>query len=136
MEKVRTLTLLASLIVVLFLSGCKSSVTSEAEDKEKLHQMRTSILQLIGEPTCTSVGQCRYIPFGSKPCGGPWEYLIYSIAHTDPVLLATRVTEYNRFEDYMNQKYGYFSDCYVPPPPILGCLDGKCINLRGIEGNR
>jgi hypothetical protein len=119
--------------VVLALACCNNPFTSdddEEEDKEKLQEMHNKILQLIGEPSCTGVDQCRYIAFGAKPCGGPWEYLVYSASQTDSTTLLTLVAKYNRFQAELNRKYGYGSDCDVPSPPVLGCSDGRCIDLR------
>ena len=64
---------------------------------------------------------------GSKPCGGPWEYLVYSASSTDSTALAERLTAYNAFEAGMNQRYEYFSDCSVPNEPVLAYRDGRCV---------
>ena len=116
-----------SLLFFLFTVACLHSPGNESEDREKLHQMGITIRELIGQPECSDAAQCRSIPFGSKPCGGPWEYLVYSTTQTDSILLAEYVMEYNRFEDEMNKKYGYMSDCMVIlPPTSLECSKGLC----------
>ena len=106
----------------------------EKNDQAVLEALRNDILGMIGQPVCGAESDCRYIAFGCKPCGGPWEYLIYSITATDSVLLARKVSVYNDYEDMMNHKYGYISDCSVPEPPELGCVDGVCMDMNANPG--
>ncbi len=116
---------------VLALACCRLPFTSdENDDKERLQEMYNDILLLIGEPKCAGGDQCRYIAFGAKPCGGPGEYLVYSVSQTDSTTLSMLVGKYNRFQAEMNRKYGYASDCGIPSPPVLGCLNGRCVDLR------
>jgi hypothetical protein len=118
-----------AVIIIAFVIHCGDSF-EEKHDKAVLEALREDILNMIGEPACFVDGQCRYIAFGSKPCGGPWEYLIYSMAVSDSVQLVEKVTYYNEYEDMMNHKYGYGSDCSVPETPTLGCVDGVCVDTR------
>jgi hypothetical protein len=118
-----------AVIIIAFVIHCGDSF-EEKHDRAVLEALREDILDMIGEPLCGGDGECRYIAFGSKPCGGPWEYLIYSVDVTDSVLLTQRVETYNEYEDMMNRKYGYVSDCSVPEPPILGCVEGVCVDTR------
>ena len=115
------------LCTVVLLLSC---ATDEQSDKERLGRMKEDILQLVGIPTCTGEGSCRSVAFGAKPCGGPWEYLVYSIDNVDEPMLLKKVREYNEFEEELNAKYGYVSDCTVPNPPLLECVDGRCVDLH------
>lgn len=103
---------------------------NEERDQEELKRMHEEIMAMIGVPHCDMPGECRYIGLGSKPCGGPWKYIIYSIATVDEELLMVKVQNYNDFEDVLNHRYGYCSDCSVPNPPRLGCVDGVCKDLN------
>ena len=72
---------------------------------------------------------CAYIAFGSKPCGGPWSYLVYSIS-IDVDLLKSKVKQYNKMEDEYNRKHGIASDCaIVLPPTSLNCVNDKCVGV-------
>lgn len=122
------------IIMVGFLFQCGDSF-DEKRDQATLSALRDNIVGMIGQPLCGGEGDCRYIAFGSKPCGGPWEYLIYSVSVTDSVELARKVNAYNDYEDMMNHKYGYFSDCGVPLPPSLSCENGVCVNLNVLIDN-
>jgi hypothetical protein len=123
------LKMILGVIVLAALLQCGDSF-EEKFDKEVLASLREDISGKVGQPVCTGEGDCRYIAFGSKPCGGPWEYLIYSVTVTDTVDLAEKVAFYNDYEDMMNHKYGYVSDCEVPDVPELGCVDGVCVDMN------
>ncbi|MFW6040036.1 MAG: hypothetical protein ACOC9N_03055, partial [Gemmatimonadota bacterium] len=69
---------------------------------------------------------CRAIPFGAKPCGGPWTYLIFSVERTDSAELASLVERYNAAERRLNELEGRMSDCSVPTRPTLDVRDGRC----------
>ena len=99
-------------------------------DGDRLDRMHAEILEETDAADCNDSTQCRYIALGSKPCGGPWEYLIYCAAEMDTAELEQLVEEYNQYEDELNRKYGRVSDCSVPPEPQLGFLGGYCVDLR------
>ena len=100
---------------------------TEEGDRAQLAEMRREIDALIGDAVGESIEDCRYVGLGSKPCGGPWEYVIYSVSSTDSTALAERLAAYNAFEDEMNARYWYTSDCSVPDPPMLVYRDGRCL---------
>ena len=102
----------------------------ERQDRQRLNALGDRIYKLVGEPHCESVEECRYIGLGAKPCGGPWEYLVYSISQTEPEWLRDMVEEYNDLEAEMNRKYGYVSDCAMAAEPRLGCVEGYCVDLN------
>jgi hypothetical protein len=104
--------------------------TSEEQDQAKLKALFDEIVDYIGTPYCSGEDDCRIIGAGSKPCGGPWMYLIYSAATVDEEHLQGLVSEHASYENYMNMKYGYMSTCDVPIPPILECHEGICGEAR------
>ena len=105
----------------------------ELSDKRKLHRMRVDIVKMAGEAECEAVEDCRFLELGAKPCGGPWEYLVYSVVQMDSTVLAKHVAKHNRFESQMNARYGYASDCALPPEPQLACVAGRCVDLNRTE---
>ena len=66
------------------------------------------------------------MPLGAKPCGGPWSYVVYSVATTDSVRLAAVVKEYTTYQADLNRKQGLVSDCQFLPPPTIDCVGGQC----------
>ena len=100
---------------------------TEEGDRAKLEKMRQDIDTLVGDAAGASIADCRSAAIGSKPCGGPWAYIVYSVSSTDPTDLASRLAEHNAFEAEMNRLYGYVSDCSIPTMPVLVFRDGRCI---------
>ena len=111
--------------------GPKTSDTSRpAAESQSLDSLRATVMRLIGEPVATSMAQCRLIPFGAKPCGGPWTHLVYSTGVTDSAELARAVAAYTSRETQLNQELGRASDCQVVTPPRIAYVDGQCTTVR------
>ena len=90
---------------------------SQDSDAQRLEGLRRMIEQEIGIPSANEPTQCKLIPFGSKPCGGPWGYLVYSTLKTDETRLKQLVSEFNQLQKKMNKESKLMSDCAVAPEP-------------------
>jgi len=102
------------------------------QDTTAIEKMRRSIRQYAAWYNhCSSEGECRYIAFGAKPCGGPREYIIYSTAYMDVDYFRRSVCRFNEIEYAFNRRYGIASPCDVPPLPNPGCIEGACADLNG-----
>ena len=121
---------IVSLVQSCDLDSGKYVPIDEETDIARLDSMYTEILEMVGEAECSGSLDCRYVAFGDKPCGGPWSYLIYSVKTVDEDLLLMRVSQYNNFNEILNQEYGWASDCMVVPVPNVGCKDGHCVDLN------
>ena len=104
------------------------SAHTEAGARARLADLRQEVDVLVGD-ACGAIEDCRYYAIGAKPCGGPWNYIIYATTTTDSAALAERIGEYKAIEADMNVRYGYSSDCSVPDEPVLGCDAGRCVDL-------
>ena len=103
-----------------------SNPTMEYEENA-LMASKKIIEDLAATSVCNESTECKYIAFGSKPCGGPLGYLIYSTS-IDVNTLEQLVEEYNQNQADFNTKYGVFSDCtIVNPPSSLICENNTCI---------
>jgi hypothetical protein len=118
-------------------AGSRASHREEVPaDSTRLRQLRESVTQVLQVPTCVDRSQCRVMPLGAKPCGGPWSYLIYSTATTDSARLAAAVTKYTSYQTDLNRKLGLVSDCQFVPPPQVDCVSGQCATSAGrLNGN-
>lgn len=94
--------------------------------KLQLDQEKQEILDYIATFPCEESIGCDFIAFGSKPCGGPWEYLVFSNA-VDLVYLSDKVKNYNELENQYNIQTNAISDCSLASPPSeVGCVNGVC----------
>jgi hypothetical protein len=99
---------------------------AEQSSAERLEQLRRMITEEIGEPRATHASQCKLIAFGSKPCGGPLRYLVYSTAKTNEAKLQQLVSEYNQRQKKYNEERGAISDCMFVTEPKVELINGVC----------
>jgi len=106
----------------------QTNITKEQEQQE-LATLKQAIENLAKTAVCNENTACKFIALGSKPCGGPWSYLIYS-ASINVDELENLVENYNQKEALFNTKYGVISDCsFLMPPNGLGCENNTCIPI-------
>ncbi|MUU78971.1 hypothetical protein [Winogradskyella endarachnes] len=119
-------------VLSLFFISCTlpddDPVTCE-EIFEELQQQKIAIEDYAATSICGEDYECQFIGFGSKPCGGPWEYLIYTTS-IDTEQLIIMVNDYNELENNYNELCGGASDCSIPSQPIgFTCEDNQCIPI-------
>ena len=92
-----------------------------------LLDFKQTIEELASSSVCNETTACKYIAFGSKPCGGPWDYLVYSTS-INTENLEDLVANYNQQESDFNTKWDIVSDCSVNNPPVnLTCENNTCV---------
>jgi len=95
--------------------------------EEELLALGNTIEDLASTSVCNEATECKYIGYGSKPCGEPSTYLIYSTS-IDIEKLEQMVAEYNQKSSDLNIKLGRISDCmFVSPPVSLNCENNTCV---------
>ncbi len=113
------------LILAIFL-GCSSDEGTVLRETSLIDKLASEIYEIVASAECSEDTGCDYIAFGSKPCGGPWGYLVYSTS-VDVQLLKYKVGLYNQLQRELNRRSGAVSDCAVETPPSsLICDDGTC----------
>lgn len=121
----------ALLLLAVLVAGAACRDETDPNDKEEdlriLARLEADIDLLIGEAACVGDDDCRALPFGEKPCGGPWSYKVFSISATDSVELAGMIDHYNEFNHILNERYGWMSDCMYVMPPAVDCYKGQCV---------
>lgn len=121
-----------SLFILFTAMQCEKdddNVISCEDRLQDLTILKANINQIASASICSEEFECRYIAFGSKPCGGPWEYLIYSTS-IDTANLRSLVETYNMLETAYNSNCNAISDCSAPQPPIdFGCENNECIPI-------
>ncbi|CAN1541426.1 hypothetical protein MCEGE10_01779 [Flavobacteriaceae bacterium] len=111
---------------ILLSINCTSKQDDSSITLEQLEAKKTVIENYINSFSCSENLGCNYIAFGSKPCGGPRKYLVFSNT-INLQQLQTMVTEYNEMDHLRNIQTNAVSDCSVPlPPNEIGCVNGVC----------
>ena len=112
---------------ILLSINCTSKQSdSDSITLEQLEAKKTVIENYINTFSCSESLGCNYIAFGSKPCGGPRTYLVFSNS-INLTQLQEMVAEFNEMDHLRNIQTNAVSDCSVPlPPNEIGCVNGVC----------
>ena len=118
------------LISIFFLvANCSdgdNAATGQNKEKESIDKLRQELIEIAAGSQCSEAYSCASVGIGSKPCGGNWEYLVYSTSIDEQSFLEKADRLY-QLEKAYNEKYGIGSDCMVvSPPDDIICEDGKC----------
>jgi hypothetical protein len=81
---------------------------------------------LVKTDGCSSAGECRTAPVGSKACGGPRYYLVYCSRTTDSTALFRKLDAVAAAEGEYNTRYKIVSTCEFRLPPRVGLNGGSC----------
>lgn len=117
---------------ILFLAAltlgidCGDNKSSDSVD-ETLEELANLIDEEVGQATAAEFSECKSLPFGSKPCGGPWSYIVYSTSESDEERLIDLVNSYNDLEEEINEAEGRASDCEFVTKPELNFENGRCV---------
>lgn len=93
---------------------------------DQLQELRRGIEGAVGVQA-SEAGQCRAMPIGAKPCGGPWAYFVYAVPTTDEDVLKELVAAYDARQALLNRRDGHMSTCDMVMPPTVGLDEGICI---------
>ena len=103
----------------------------QCQDAQELYSLKARIDSLVKTEGCSEHEDCQILGFGSKPCGGPWEYLIYS-TEIDTAKLNDLVKAHNSKEGEYNEKYQIASDCSLAIlPDSIKCENGCVAYYQG-----
>jgi hypothetical protein len=84
-------------------------------------------LRALGrDGACTADAQCRTVPVGAKPCGGPEAYQAYSTARISPDKAQALAERYRKERQAENERSGLASDCRMLMDPGARCRAGTC----------
>lgn len=115
-------------LTVFPLFAFQCSENNDANLSDELAEKKQEIVDYINSFDCS--GSCNYIAFGSKPCGGPREYLLFS-SNINLEQLQQMVTEYNQMDRQNNIQTNAVSDCAMElPPSSVDCINGDCMVIN------
>ncbi|MBS1153804.1 MAG: hypothetical protein H6Q89_5502 [Myxococcaceae bacterium] len=75
---------------------------------------------------CTEVAQCKVLPLGSKPCGGPTEFLVCCAKSTDLPALEAKAKQASEAEQAKNAAGQVMGICTALAPPKVKLENGQC----------
>ena len=99
-------------------------------DAEAAARLRQEIAAVISEASwCRNIVNCRVIGLGARPCGGPEEYVAFSIWNNTGDELRNLVTEYNLLKEELMLDSDEVGTCEVLPKPNTNCLQSRCVTV-------
>lgn len=119
------------LIFLAFLiTGCDALSSQNTVTLTQLETQLNDIHNFVAEEGCANEGACSYLPIGSKACGGPMDFIVFSNT-LDVEALKKMVAKYTQDQKKYNSENNVTSDCsLVTPPEKVGCVDGRCIEIK------
>ncbi len=108
--------LLIAALLVLLLGSCSDA---EIENMD-MQELLIAIDKEVGTPYASSIDSCKVMPIGSKPCGGPNAYVVYSNQVSSTPRLEIMVERFTKLQHEDNIRRGLGSDCaYIGPPEVV-----------------
>jgi len=126
---------LVVIAATLLLVGCgeKSTLSLQPRnDDPTLEMMYQEIYDVVQDLTCEDSSVCASIALGSKPCGGPRTYLVYSTTTVNEEELVAKVFDLYTYEAEYNAQEHILSDCSVASPAVAGCVNHECVDLNWV----
>ena len=96
-------------------------------DTEAAARLRGEIAAAIGEARCRNLVNCRIVGLGVRPCGGPEEYVAYSIWDTDREHISNLVSEYNLVKEDLMMESELVGTCQQLTQPGVDCVHARCV---------
>ncbi len=100
--------------------------TSSAINQATVAKLEAEARALAKTEGCASSGQCKAAPMGSKPCGGPREYIVFCPLTTNELALTRKLDELRVAEERYNRENGLISDCRFVTEPRVEAVNGVC----------
>jgi hypothetical protein len=114
-------------LVIGFASPAAYAAESDAEAAARLRQ---EIAAVISDASwCRNIVNCRVIGLGARPCGGPEEYVAFSIWNNTGDELRNLVTEYNLLKEELMLDSDEVGTCEVLPKPNADCVQSRCVTI-------
>jgi len=121
------------LVLSILLQSFQCTDSNESSDlitSAQLEAKNQEIQNYINSFSCSESVGCGFIAFGSKPCGGPRTYLLFSNS-INLTKLQEMVKIYNEMDELYNIQTGAVSDCmFVLPPTEVKCVNGICTIIK------
>jgi hypothetical protein len=109
------------------IDGDKIVLTGDQKaDWAQIVALENEAKALVKTDGCSTAGECRTAPVGSRACGGPRYYLVYCSRTTDSVALFKKLDAVAAAEREFNSKYKIMSTCEFRLPPKVALSGASC----------
>ena len=115
-------------LLVIYCDG-SGDITPQETEKVVIDKLKIEIKSMAEASVCSEEFTCYSVGIGAKPCGGYWEYIVYSNS-IEVVDFLAKIETLNELEKTYNEKYMILSDCFMAmPPSSMECVEGKCVGV-------
>lgn len=136
MSLLRTL----SLVSLVWLTGCVQTPQQNQNLMTELdgplaqmqvdgRQLYQRMQKLTSDKSCNTDQQCQVIGIGSRPCGGPEQFLLFSTQQTDQKMLTITNDRYTKIRKDQQERLGMRSICQQLVAPAAACRQNQCVML-------
>ena len=102
--------------------------------KETLKTLRKQVSKIEENNACDTDAQCKVIETGSRACGGPSHYMIYSTKNTSEQKAKKLSQKLTHYESRYNAQNRMISICEMLTKPKTQCINNECIKLsNGVQ---
>lgn len=92
---------------------------------------KNKLNSLIADKQCATSSQCKVNAVGSRACGGPSDYIVYSTQSASQEQVSALSDIVTLLESTFNAQKGMISTCQHLTAPNTQCVENKCVKLEG-----
>ncbi|QPB81524.1 hypothetical protein CWC22_000210 [Pseudoalteromonas rubra] len=105
-------------------------IDKDAINEAGLKNQRAYLKFITKDKECDTTTQCKVLPVGSRACGGPSDYVIFSTKTADPDKVKELADKLTHAEATYNAKNRMISICEHLSAPATQCVNNKCVKLE------
>ena len=102
-------------------------IETEQEYRDERSRLIGELDDAIGEARASEASACAVANVGTKACGGPVEFRVYSSTDGDTDRILELAETITTLDAEANTEFGLASTCDVPLAPTPVLEDGRCI---------
>ena len=108
-----------------------SNTAMKAVTLDDIKAAKNELNTLIANKQCDSSTQCQVEAVGSRACGGPSSYIVYSTTTATTEQVTALSKKITTFESNYNAQNQMVSICQHITAPSTQCVENKCVKLEG-----
>lgn len=109
---------------IVLLSGCVNSAASGNAQATNLAALNSQLDNITSDNRCTASFQCKVLEVGTRACGGPSKYIVYSALNTSQERVEQIAEKITKQESTLNKTQG-LNNC----SPVIE-VQSLCINQQ------